>query len=346
LPSTADKIRSLPFATTVGALLLASSLGAQTPSWKQFSSPADGFRAEFPSEPERSKNGVPVAGEKYELRSYTVESGSTALSVAVCDYGAKAVGANPEQILANAEQGSLDHTTAHLVSEKRFVLDTSPAIANRGIEFEAETDQLHFSVHLVLAGGVLYQAMVTTPLNARSADGVRFLDSFNLLPRASAVASPTALTLDWKPYPYPADGFSASFPSQPKVQKQDILTDSGKVEMRTYDSDQGSAEFIAAVCDYGPTAQGKDPDTLIANAEKGAVNNLKAHLVREKSVSLGTIRGVEFEADSDTAHVAARIYLVGSVLYQMIVASPLNARPDDTSRFLESFQLLTTHASR
>ena len=346
MPSTSDKFRSLPYSTTVGALLLASALGAQTPSWKPFSSAAEGFRADFPSEPEVSKNSVPVAGEKYELRSYTVESGSAALSVAVCDYGAKGISAAPEQILTNAEQGSLDHTSAHLVSEKRFVLDTSPPVANRGIEFEAETDQLHFSVHLVLAGGVLYQAMVTTPLHVRSADGVRFLDSFSLLPRASAVQSATAITLDWKPYPYPEDGFSASFPSQPKVQKQDILTEAGKVEMRTYDSDQGSAEFIAAVCDYGPTAQGKDPDTLIANAEKGAVNNLKAHLVSEKSVSLGTIKGVEFEADSETAHVAARIYLAGSVLYQMIVASPLNARPDDTSRFLDSFQLLTTHASR
>ena len=343
MSSTALRI---PFALTVMSLWFASALAAQTPAWKPFSSASDGFRADFPTEPDVSKTSVPGAGEKYELRSYTAESGSTALSVAVCDYGAKGVSANPEQLLANAEQGSLDHMAAHLVSEKGIVLDQPPAIANRGIAFEAESDQLHFSVHMVLAGGVLYQAMVTTPRQERSTDGVRFLESFSLLPRAPAIASPTAMALDWKPYPYPADGFSASFPSQPKVQKQDILTDAGKFEMRTYDSDQGSAEFIAAVCDYGQTAQGKDPDTLIANAEKGAVNNLKAHLVSERSLRLGTNKGVEFEADSDTAHLSARIYLSGSVLYQMIVASPLNARPDDTSRFLDSFQLLPTHAAR
>jgi hypothetical protein len=346
LPSTANKIPFVPFAITIVSLSFASALAAQTPAWQPFSSAVDGFRADFPTEPDVSKTSVPVAGERYELRSYTAESGSTALSVAVCDYGAKGVSANPEQLLTNAEQGSLDHMAAHLVSEKKIVLDPSPAIANRGIAFEAESDQLHFSVHMVLAGGVLYQAMVTTPRQERSTDGVRFLESFNLLPRTPAVASPTALALDWKPYPYPADGFSASFPSQPKVQKQDILTDAGKFEMRTYDSEEGSAEFIAAVCDYGQTAQGKDPETLIANAEKGAVNNLKAHLVSERSVPLGTNKGVEFEADSDTAHLRARIYLAGSVLYQMIVASPLNAPPDDTSRFLESFQLLPTHAAR
>ena len=340
------KIRFAPLVLTVASVLLASAMAAQTPAWKPFSSAVDGFRADFPTEPEVSKNSVPVAGETYELRSYTAESGSTALSVAVCDYGAKGASANPEQLLANAEKGSLDHVAAHLVSEKRIVLDASADIANNGVAFEAENDTLHFSVRMILAGGVLYQAMVTTPLHEHFTDSVRFLDSFDLLQRTAPVATPTTIALDWKPYPYPADGFSASFPSQPKVEKQDMLTDAGKFELRTYVSDDGAAEFIAAVCNYGPTAQGKDPGTLIANAEKGAVNNLKAHIVSEKNITLGTDKGVEFEADSDTAHVAARIYLAGSVLYQMIVASPLNARPDDTSRFLDSFQLLSTSAAR
>jgi hypothetical protein len=343
LSSTAHKN---PFAIAAVSLWFASALAAQTSAWKPFSSASDGFRAMFPTEPDLSKTSVPSAGEKYELRSYTAQSGSTALSVAVCDYGAKGVSADPEQLLANAEQGSLDHMAAHLVSENRIVLDQPPAIANHAIAFEAESEQLHFSVHMVLAGGVLYQAMVTTPRQERSTDGARFLESFSLLPRTPAVASPTAMALDWKPYPYPADGFSASFPSQPKVEKQEILTDAGKFEMRTYDSDQGSAEFIAAVCDYGQAAQGKDPDALLASAEKGAVSNLKARLVSQRSLRLGTNQGVEFEADSDTAHVGARIYLAGSVLYQLIVASPLNARPEDTSRFLDSFQLLATHAAR
>lgn len=325
---------------------LAATLSAQSPNWKPFTSAADGFRADFPADPEVAENSVPVAGNSYELRSYTAESGSAALSVAVCDYGARGVSANPQQLLANAEKGSIDHMAAHLVSEKRIVLDSSASIVNHGLAFEAENDKLHFSVRMVLADGVLYQAMVATPLHQSFAESARFLDSFDLLPRTAPAIVPTAIALDWKPYPYPADGFSASFPSQPKVANQDMMTDAGKFELRTYVSDEGQAEFIAAVCNYGQTAAGKDPDTLIANAEKGAVNNLKAHLVSEKNITLGTDKGIEFEADSDTAHVAARIYLAGNVLYQMIVASPLNARPDDTSRFLNSFQLLSTSAAR
>ena len=340
-------IRLVPaLALVLTYVSLATTLSAQSSSWKPFTSTADGFRADFPADPELGKYSVPVAGDSYELRSYTTESGSTALSVTVCDYGARGVSANPEQLLANAEKGSIDHMAAQLVSEKRIVLDSPASIVNHGLAFEAENDKLHFSVRMVLAEGILYQAMVATPLHQSYAESARFLNSFDLLPRTAPAIVPTTIALDWKPYPYPADGFSASFPSQPKVEKQDIQTDTGKFQLRTYVSDEGQAEYIAAVCDYGQTAAGKDPDTLIANAEKGAVNNLKAHLVSEKNITLGTDKGVEFEADSDSAHVAARIYLAGNVLYQMIVASPLNARPDDTSRFLNSFQLLSTSAAR
>jgi hypothetical protein len=342
----ASKTRFAPVAFVIALLSLASAHAAQNSAWKPVSSTADGFRADFPTDPELGKYSVPVAGETYELRSYTAASGSAALSVAVCDYGARGLSANPEQLLANAEKGSIDHMTAHLVSEKRIVLDSSARIANHGLAFEAENDKLHFSVRMVLAEGVLYQAMVATPLHRSYAESARFLDSFDLLPRTAPAIVPTAIALDWKPYPYPADGFSASFPSQPKVANQDMMTDAGKFELRTYVSDEGAAEFIAAVCNYGQTAVGKDPEILIANAEKGAVSNLKAHLVSEKNITLGTDKGIEFEADSDSAHVEARIYLAGSVLYQMIVASPLNARPDDTSRFLNSFQLLSTSAAR
>jgi hypothetical protein len=346
LHSTATIRFGPALALVLASVSLSVTLSAQSSNWKPFTSAADGFRADFPAEPELGKNSVPVAGETYELRSYTAASGATALSIAVCDYGARGVSANPEQLLANAEKGSIDHMAAHLVSEKKIVLDSPASIANHGLAFEAESDKLHFSVRMVLASGVLYQAMVATPLHQNFADSAHFLDSFDLLPRTAPAIVPTTIALDWKPYPYPADGFSASFPSQPKVEKQDMMTDAGKFQLRTYVSDEGQAEFIAAVCDYGQTAAGKDPDTLIANAEKGAVNNLKAHLVSEKNITLGADKGVEFEADSDTAHVAARIYLAGNVLYQMIVASPLNARPEDTSRFLNSFQLLSTSAAR
>ena len=37
----------------------------------------------------------------------------------------------------------------------------------------------------------------------------------------------------------------------------------------------------------------------------------------------GAYPGREFEADNDSMHFSARIYLVGSTLYQTVIAAPI-----------------------
>jgi hypothetical protein len=335
------RTRSFSLALAIALLPFAAALAAQVPSstqappWKPFGSPAEGFRALFPSQPEVSKSSVPVGGDTYELRSYTAQAASTTLYVAVCDYGAKGLNADSDQMLSSAKTGAVEHMSAHLLSEEKITLNSS-----HGVAFEAESDKMHFSARMYMTGGVLYQIIVASPIDEKFADTARFFDSFQLLPRPSTQAAADAQGPDWKPYAYPSEGFSASFPSAPTMQKQNIPTDAGAFELRTYVVENSSAALIAAVCDYGATASGKDPDLLLADAEKGAINNLKAHLVNEKKIALGAYHGVEFEADSDTAHISARIYLAGTQLYQAIVASPLNVQYADTVRFLDSFQLL------
>jgi hypothetical protein len=261
----------------------------------------------------------------------------------VCDYGAKGAAANPDEMLASAKQGAVDHMSAHIVAEKKIALGSKP-----GVEFQAESDKLHFTARMYMAGGVLYQTMVATPLNEKYADTARFLDSFELLPPdgpGPAAGPDTAAAADRKQYRYGGDGFSAWFPSPPVLQNQKINTEGGPVDLRTYVVENPPGALIAAVCDYGTAAAGKDPDVLLEDARKGAVDNLKGHLASEKKIALGAYHGIEFEADSDTAHVSARVYLVGTTLYQMIVASPANARSADTARFLDSFQLIPPRAA-
>lgn len=323
----------IPQLALVAILLsLGAAVAAQTPQWKPFGASADGFRADFPSEPEVGKTSVPVGKDAYELHSYSVEVGSTALYIGVCDYGAKGTAADPEEMLASAKTGAVDHMGAHILSQEKLTLDYG-----HGVEFEAESDKLHFSVRMYMAGSVLYQIMVASPINERYADAARFLDSFQLLKHSAGPAAPAP---DWKPYSYPADGFSASFPAAPTLEKQNISSGGGTFELRTYVAEDSATALIAAVCDYGATAASKDPDAVLADAEKGAINNIKGQLVSEKKITLGANHGVEFEADSDSAHVSARIYLVGSILYQVIVAAPLKTKYADTGRFLDSFQLV------
>jgi hypothetical protein len=321
-------------------LLLATALVAQTAQWRSFGSPTDGFRALFPAEPEVSRTNVPVGNGSVELRSYVAEAGSTALYIGVCDYGTNGAARNPEELLTNAKYGAVDHANAHILSEKKIGIGTGNGDPRPGVEFEAESDKLHFTVRMFVVDGVLYQTMVATPLNEKFTDTVRFLDSFEPLPQARAVAAAPSPTPDWQTYRYPLEGFSADFPFLPSMAKQSISTDAGEIELRTYVAEDSSTALIAAVCDYGASAAGKDPETLLEGAKKGAINNLKAQLASEKTIELGSHHGIEFEADSDSVHVSARIYLAGAMLYQTIVASPLHARYAGTARFLDSFQVL------
>ena len=321
-------------ALVVFAALSTACLAMQAPEWKSFGSASEGFHILFPNAPETSKNTIPAGSEIYELRSYVSQVGLTALYVGVCNYGAKGRAVDPATLLQGAKAGAVAHVNAHIIAEKKIELGSSP-----GVAFEAESDQLHFSVRLVFSDGFLYQLMVTSPLNQEYADTDRFLDSFQLIPRPAA---PTVVAgvPDWKPYRYGIDGFSADFPKQPTVQKQNISTDAGQFELRTYVAEDSASALITAVCDYGASAAGKDATTLLDGAKTAALESLKAQATSSKKISLGDAKGTEFEAENEAEHISGRIYLRGSNLYQVLVVSPLNTTYADTAHFLDSFRLL------
>jgi hypothetical protein len=187
---TMQKNRCLQFALIALMLSIATALAAQTPQWKPFGAANDGFQALFPSTPEVSRTNVPAGADTYELRSYVAEVGSTAFYIGVCDYGAKGGAGDPDDILAKAEKGAVEHVAAHILSASKITLDTSPGdsahlAASHGLAFEAENDKIHFSIRMYMSAGVLYQVMVTSPLSEKFADSARFLDSFQLLDRAA-----------------------------------------------------------------------------------------------------------------------------------------------------------------
>jgi hypothetical protein len=154
-----------------------------------------------------------------------------------------------------------------------------------------------------------------------------------------------AQTTEWKSYSYPADGFQASYPSAPEITKRDIPTDAGSFELRSYIAQVSPVALFIGVCDYGSQAAGKDPQTMLQGAKNGALTNSSSHLMSEKKITLGVYPGIEFEAESDAAHFTARIYIVGTTLYQTLVVVPLGKPYDDTTRFLDSFQLIARTAN-
>jgi hypothetical protein len=159
-------------------------------------------------------------------------------------------------------------------------------------------------------------------------------------PSAPTPAAPSAQTAKWKTYTHPEDGFSASFPSAPEFQKRDVPTEKGSFELRSYIVEIEPVTIFAGVCDYGSATEGRDPDEVLKGAEDGALKNSNSHLIGDKKITFGIYHGISFESESDMAHFSARIYFVGSTLYQTLVVFPLGKPYDGTTRFLDSFKLI------
>lgn len=145
---------------------------------------------------------------------------------------------------------------------------------------------------------------------------------------------------EWNSYSYPADGFRASFPTAPELQKKDVPTESGSYELRSYLVQADPYALFIGVCDYGAQTNGKDTDTVLQGAKQGALAKSNSHLVSENRLTLGIYHGIQFEAESNVAHFSARVYMVGDTLYQTLVVSPIGKPYADTARFLDSFQLI------
>jgi len=164
------------------------------------------------------------------------------------------------------------------------------------------------------------------------------------LAAAMSAQAAAAQAPNWQTYSYSTDGFSASFPTQPEVQKKNVDTDAGPFELRTYIGTDGAVALIVGVCDYGNATAGKNPDDVLQGAKNGALQNVSAHLLSETKTTLGIYHGLTVEAESDQLHFSLRIYMVGSVLYQTLVVVPLGKPYGDTARFLDSFQLIARTA--
>jgi hypothetical protein len=156
----------------------------------------------------------------------------------------------------------------------------------------------------------------------------------------SLVAALGAQTPEWKTYSYPADGFSAAFPSEPQMYSRSIPSDAGSVVMRKYHADDDTGGMMIVVCDLGAAIAGKDPDTLMQDTVNEVRQITNTHLLSEKKITLGVYHGIAYEFESDATHVTSRIYLVGSTFYQVMVAYSIDKPYADTARFLDSFQLI------
>ena len=158
--------------------IFAMLAAAQALHWKLHDYSDEGFMALFPSLPEVQKKSIDTPEGTFELRTYSAGAGDSTLMVGICDYGTVVAGKDPDQMLQGAKNGMIANSSAHLISEKKIVLDK-----NQGIEFEAENGSTHFIVRMYIVQTTMYQALVASPVSKQFNESKRFLDSFQLVAR-------------------------------------------------------------------------------------------------------------------------------------------------------------------
>jgi hypothetical protein len=140
----------------------------------------------------------------------------------------------------------------------------------------------------------------------------------------------------WKTYQYPADGFSAAFPSTPKVSSTQV----GPLNLRTYVNVVSDTTVLFVTVSKGSIAAGRDLDEMLKGAENAVLQNTNSKLIRDTKTTLGVYHGLEFESEGEATHMFVRMYVVGNSLYQILVVYPPGSPYADTTRFLDSFTLI------
>jgi hypothetical protein len=145
-------------------------------------------------------------------------------------------------------------------------------------------------------------------------------------------------------FSYPADGFRASFPAEPQLQKSSQQAKSGAIELRSYCSQSGDNHFCVVVIANGVEATGLVPEMIVELIKQGVITSPKTHKLSESPISVDGHPGVTVEAESDTLHTSSRIFAVGETIYQLLLQSPVpvdkTIRPLDPTRFYNSFKLI------
>ncbi len=152
----------------------------------------------------------------------------------------------------------------------------------------------------------------------------------------TAIVSCTAQTRNWTAHDYSTDGFSISLPADPQINFQkDAAAHS---QMRSYTIDLGQGVLMIGVMhfDLKPT---KSADAILQDGKNSALAKSKTRLVRERKIALGDAPGLDFEAENDTFHIRAQVYLVGSRAYQLVEGYPIGKPFDHASEFFDSFRL-------
>jgi hypothetical protein len=140
--------------------------------------------------------------------------------------------------------------------------------------------------------------------------------------------------LDWRELRSDEGRFVAMLPGRPAFDEHELAGRPGSL-MRLWWARAGGAVYGVGYVDP-PRADAN----LVAATRDALVGNIAGHLTEERDVIQGAARGREFRAEGPDALLAARLFVAGGRLYEVVVVGKkgaLDAAGIDT--FFSSFRM-------
>lgn len=131
--------------------------------------------------------------------------------------------------------------------------------------------------------------------------------------------------------------FSARFPAEPTLDKQEGSSASGPHVHYTWEVDHEGRHFSVTFTEYERVP--------VKNYDKNVMGMLaatKGKLLRQSRIDLGGLDGREtYTQLPDNAVMRQRLFQVGNRLYQAVYAGPFGTESrEDVETFMQSFQIL------
>ncbi len=142
-----------------------------------------------------------------------------------------------------------------------------------------------------------------------------------------------------------AGKFTVVMPAEPKPQTQQVPTPLGPLDVHMFLVDQGDRAYLVGYSDY-PAGSVSDENRaeVLEGAVNGSAQSLKGAIVSKEKFTLKrrTVEGREIviEFGEPKMLYRARVFLVGSRLYQVVVLGPASFTNGAAARaYLGSFKL-------
>ena len=160
---------------------------------------------------------------------------------------------------------------------------------------------------------------------------------------SDALASLDSLSksMDANKYTSPDGTFKISFPGTPTVSSQNVPTEVGNIEMKSFTYEKSATEaYMVALSDYpSELVLASSPDSLLQGAKVGALNSQGATLESEEKITLDGNPGYFFKAKKDSYHMCYKIFLKGNRLFQILMLRDGSyPSQEDITKYFESFE--------